>query len=170
MPVSGGKYVAPVWQNGGPPALDADELNAISQSIVRNQGGIGDLNTLTQQLSAAIGGAAKVEAGSYVGTGIVGEANKNTIKFSISPAAVLIFPEVRAVALSTFTWNSSNPTLYGGAILIRGVSAFSTYENGGILITWEESSISFFVDTTAVYASNAQLNRNGVTYYYVAIG
>lgn len=33
MPIQDGKYVAPTWVNNAPPALDADELNAMSQSI-----------------------------------------------------------------------------------------------------------------------------------------
>lgn len=32
MPISGGKYVAPVWVDNAPPALDAAELQAISDS------------------------------------------------------------------------------------------------------------------------------------------
>ncbi|MFR4088446.1 MAG: hypothetical protein ACLT1A_11435 [Dysosmobacter sp.] len=33
MPIQNGKYVSPNWQNGGPPALNAAELNAICQSL-----------------------------------------------------------------------------------------------------------------------------------------
>lgn len=33
MPMSGNNYVAPTWVNYGPPALDADELNAISGTL-----------------------------------------------------------------------------------------------------------------------------------------
>lgn len=33
MPISGGKYVAPTWQNDGSPAIDATELQAISDSL-----------------------------------------------------------------------------------------------------------------------------------------
>lgn len=34
MPIIDGKYVNPGWVNGGPPAINADELNAISEAIV----------------------------------------------------------------------------------------------------------------------------------------
>lgn len=37
MPISGGKYVAPTWVDNGPPAIDATELQAMSDSIVNNQ-------------------------------------------------------------------------------------------------------------------------------------
>ena len=33
MPIQGGKYVSPNWQNGGPPAIDAEELNAMSDKL-----------------------------------------------------------------------------------------------------------------------------------------
>ena len=33
MPMNDGHYVAPTWVNYGPPALDADELNAISGTL-----------------------------------------------------------------------------------------------------------------------------------------
>ena len=33
MPIQDGKYIAPAWQNGGAPAIDADELNDICQTI-----------------------------------------------------------------------------------------------------------------------------------------
>lgn len=33
MPLIEGKYIAPNWQNGGPPAIDADELNATCQRL-----------------------------------------------------------------------------------------------------------------------------------------
>lgn len=36
MPIQNGKYVAPTWTNNAPPAIDANELNAMSQSIQNN--------------------------------------------------------------------------------------------------------------------------------------
>jgi hypothetical protein len=35
MPIKDGKYKNPNWVNGGPPAIDADELNAISNTLER---------------------------------------------------------------------------------------------------------------------------------------
>lgn len=40
MPISDGKYVVPAWQDGGPPAITAQELTDIGQSIVQNQNNI----------------------------------------------------------------------------------------------------------------------------------
>ena len=33
MPIKDGKYKNPNWVDGGPPAVDADELNAISSTL-----------------------------------------------------------------------------------------------------------------------------------------
>lgn len=40
MPIQSGKYVTPAWQNGGAPAITAEELTAIGQSIEQNQDNI----------------------------------------------------------------------------------------------------------------------------------
>ena len=37
MPIQEGKYVTPAWQNGGPPAITAEELTAIGQSLEQDQ-------------------------------------------------------------------------------------------------------------------------------------
>lgn len=37
MPIQSGKYVTPAWQNGGAPAITAEELTAIGESIEQNQ-------------------------------------------------------------------------------------------------------------------------------------
>lgn len=37
MPIQDGKYVTPAWQNGGPPAITAEELTAIGQSLEQDQ-------------------------------------------------------------------------------------------------------------------------------------
>ena len=43
MPMSGNNYVAPTWVNYGPPALDADELNAISGTLENLELSQGDI-------------------------------------------------------------------------------------------------------------------------------
>lgn len=39
MPISGGKYVAPTWNNNSPPAINAQELQAICDVLEASQGG-----------------------------------------------------------------------------------------------------------------------------------
>lgn len=40
MPIQNGKYVAPTWVNGAAPAIDATELQAMSDSIQNRNGGV----------------------------------------------------------------------------------------------------------------------------------
>lgn len=47
MPMQNGKYVSPTWVNGQPPALNATELNAMTQTIENNQ-----VSTVSITLSA----------------------------------------------------------------------------------------------------------------------
>ena len=159
MPVSGGKYVAPVWQNGGPPALDADELNAISQSIMRNQGDIGDLNTLTQQLSAAVGGAAKVEVGSYVGTGTYGSENPNVIDISLNPVALFVYDNGPSGLMMAFKGTGYYQITLGSI-------------NRKHPVSFCDGSISWYSieKTTGTTREGHQLNMSGETYSYLVVG
>lgn len=47
MPIVSGAYVAPTWQNNGPPPINASELQAMSDTIASNQ------NTKTNQTDIA---------------------------------------------------------------------------------------------------------------------
>ena len=50
MPLSGEKYVAPVWKDNAPPALDAAELQAMTDAIERTEASIGDVTTPAQKM------------------------------------------------------------------------------------------------------------------------
>lgn len=57
MPIQSGKYVTPAWQNGGAPAITAEELTAIGQSIEQNQDNIEqnttDIQTANNNIQSA---------------------------------------------------------------------------------------------------------------------
>ena len=93
MPLNGNTYVAPTWRNGQPPTLDPAELQAISDSIVRNQSKNTDQDSLIAALQTAVGGKAQIEIGSYVGTGTYGESNPNSITCSFAPKFIWIYGE-----------------------------------------------------------------------------
>lgn len=57
MPIVNGKYVAPTWQNNGPPAIDQAELQAMSDSIAgMTPGGSGGKRYATVVVGASNGG------------------------------------------------------------------------------------------------------------------
>lgn len=47
MPIVSGKYVNPNWVNGGPPAINDTELNAMSDTLVSSETHIGTVANLT---------------------------------------------------------------------------------------------------------------------------
>lgn len=60
MPISGGKYVSPTWHNNAAPALDAAELQAMTDTIEGNQ----EPQSSAVQLSAAAQAALGLGSGS----------------------------------------------------------------------------------------------------------
>ncbi len=57
MPIENGKYKNPGWANGKPPALNAPELNAISDSLERlDQGGGGSSAPVVRQVTLTSAG------------------------------------------------------------------------------------------------------------------
>ena len=174
MPLSGEKYVAPIWQNGGPPALDADELNAISQSIVRNQGGIDDLNALAQQLSAAVGGAARVEVGSYVGTGTYGSDSPNSLSFENNIQIILLFTRTSvkpSYGSQGYAYPLSDIFIY--PVEYGGKGDVSTAFKGYCLpLSWEADKVSWYakdLGSDSYADAGKQYNSTGAVYYYIAI-
>lgn len=67
MPIINGKYKNPNWVNDAPPAIDAEELNAMSESIETVQGSIITISdngeimqngvNISTQIASAVGGA-----------------------------------------------------------------------------------------------------------------
>jgi len=92
----------------------------------------------------------RIETGSYTGTGKSGYGNDTKLTFSIYPVAVLV--------------SASNNT-YGPAVMLRPCAA--TKVNTGSLsnITWSGKNVSWWTSDVA-----NQMNVQGTTYYYMAVG
>ena len=102
-------------------------------------------------------GRAKIEAGSYVGTGTKGESNPTEITFAITPKILVVYRAdgyvytiypytVGADYLWTVIGNGSSPTACTATVT-------------GTTVSWWTSA-----------NSSLQLNDSGTTYYYCAIG
>ena len=149
MPRVNNKYVCPAWKDNAAPAIDAAELLAIGQSIVANQT---DIETLKTAI-AAVSGAAKIQTGSYVGTGTYGESNPCSLTFDFVPRCIIIFRNV--ANHSNFTGTFVNPsTSYEG----------TTWADSKC--SWSNKSMSWRNDGSA----RNQLNESGHAYNFVAIG
>ena len=114
MPIQNGKYVSPNWQNGGPPALNAAELNAICQSLQADDQQIKDnlpriiqsiasgvfLNSSGQLVNKAgsqitvpssqLSDQVHIVTGSYVGTGTFGADHPCSLTFTFLPKLIMI--------------------------------------------------------------------------------
>lgn len=136
----------------GDPTVD-DALNALKSLV---DGAITLTNT-----------KAKIETGSYVGTGAYGVSSPNSITFGFVPKFVMVWIDQSSTAVAAVggIFNTTN-TDYGNAahgfLVISNISSNSNYtfsKVSGNALYWYNSN-----------NAGAQLNTAGVTYHYVAIG
>lgn len=105
-------------------------------------------------------GAASISYGSYVGTGTWGTNNPNTLTFDFVPKIV-------------FVCHASES--YESAMFMQGASeARVTSASSIVNVTWNDKTVSWYRhysdDVSTLDYSKYQLNANGATYYYVALG
>ena len=115
--------------------------------------------SLLQELKTGV----KMQIGSYVGTGTVGRENRNQLSFNFFPKYVHIVEP-----LSTNT-TMPQPFFYGMAYASHNIS---NKQSQPINLTWDlfEPKVSWYVDTTSASWADAQLNKSGIEYCYIAIG
>jgi hypothetical protein len=117
----------------------------------------GDLGHALEMIAPFILNGARVEVGSYTGTGTYGESNPSKLTFSFPPKIVFI-ADTAASENSAVT-----PILYG--VPEFNVSLTATVQNN---CSWSGNTLTFYVTsgTTPLY----QLNADGRLYIYAAIG
>lgn len=105
-------------------------------------------------------GYAKIEKGTYVGTGKYGKNNPNTLTFNFKPALVMIF----GIGLT----DNLEPLC-----LVQGITE-SYYGNStgtDVHMTWQGNSVTWYTTYNAASQRNdIYIGGNGKPYYYVAIG
>lgn len=104
-----------------------------------------------------LGDKARVQFGSYVGTGTYGYDNPNTLTFDFVPKLVII---------SGYTSNG-----YTTVTFVRGASSAGYPANGTIYfsmqLSWNDKKVSWYNNA---YDADQQANKSGYRYNYVAIG
>ena len=121
----------------------------------------GGILTATDILGNDIGGFTKMETGSYLGTGTLGASNKNSLAFPFAPAVVGIVAN-QAAAQRVGTIIIRGQTSSAG-IGVNDASASSLYLN----INWDGNTVTWYSTQTP---AAKQLNENGTTYFYFALG
>lgn len=111
----------------------------------------------------------KIAAGSYVGTGAAGAQNPNSLSFNFAPVLLAVqsdeyynISELRIIQGCTYADNRLSGV---GSGQTWGYRNHVTFSNNGKTIQWYcDSSSSASGNTTG------QLNTDGNTYHYFAIG
>lgn len=99
-----------------------------------------------------IGNRARIEVGSYVGTGTYGSSNQNSLTFGFEPK-IILFDNAGA-------WPFINPKQTSIYDLIGTPNSFV------VNISWNGKSVSWYSDKHQSY----QLNNRDEIYHYIAIG
>lgn len=138
-----------VWENK---QLTKDSPITYLTSTDRNAYTEGTVDSTTIAYLGQIGNRARIEVGSYVGTGTYGSSNPNSLTFGFEPK-IILFGNAGA-------WPFINPKQTSIYELIGTTSSFV------VNISWNGKSVSWYSDEYQSY----QLNERGETYHYIAIG
>ena len=130
---------------------------------LRNNGVITSSN-LVEQASAL--GLAKIQAGSYVGTGTYGANNQTVITCGFKPKLVMVFGDYVRMndygGDSGIFWGNSGFLILGGSIL--GYNYFTERGEAGIKFT--DTGLSLY----STISDNRQLNTASKTFNWIAVG
>ena len=110
-----------------------------------------------------LGGGARIEVGSYVGTGTYGSLNPITLTFVGIPKLVIVECEQGSVNAHS---NGLGVFFYGQKIAqvhlnLKG----SGSSNANVVLSWNQNAVSWYGND-----SSAHLNDENTTYHYIAIG
>ena len=130
---------------------------------LRNNGVITSSN-LVEQASAL--GLAKIQAGSYVGTGTYGVDNQTVITCGFKPKLVMVFGDYvnsnRYTGDNGIFWGNSGFLIISGDIY--GYNYFTGQSKAGIEFT--DTGLSLYSTDNA----NRQLNKTSKTFNWIAVG
>ena len=134
-----------VWervQGGVTDYLTSTDRNAYTE---------GTVDSTTIAYLGQIGNRARIEVGSYVGTGTYGSSNPNSLTFGFEPK-IILFDNAGA-------WPFIHPKQTSIYAPVGETSSFV------VNISWNGKSVSWYSDEYPTY----QLNKRGEIYHYIAI-
>lgn len=138
-------------------------------------GNIAGKATVDSILSLVSGGA-KIQTGSYVGTGTYGQANPCSLTFDFKPIALFITVKIEGLyvpAQVTTSYPRATGMFTKDSAEWFGGRTSSSYGNCAQLhFTWGNNSVSWYADVTSSndLAAESVFNWTNYNYYYVAIG
>ena len=128
------------------------------------------VNSEISEVLTQLGTKAKIQTGSYVGTGTYGASNPCSLTFDFEPKVVFI--ESYTYHNTPFYASGAGVTFWDFNILINPcIGGKGT--NASCHIAWNGNTVSWYFDYTSVgvsYMNSFQQNVNGQTYHYIGIG
>ena len=118
-----------------------------------------DFNEAMAKVDEGMGAIPRMVSGSYVGTGAYGSESPNHLEFGFAAKLVVL-------AASAGDLLKIGTVFIGGQSISHGIGVASSSSSGlNMPLTWTDLGVSW-------YASDAsrQLNSEGITYFYFALG
>lgn len=152
MPIVDGKYVAPTWVNGQNPPIDAQEMQAICDSVAKNQTPTNHASLTSQY---GVGNAAKY--GHVKLSDTADSSLGQTFGTAATPALVAAVETAADAAASTA---NQALTLAGGK---ADATVTGTYQGTGTWGAHNKNSINFTKIPAVIYISNKPNRSNSAT-------
>ena len=110
-------------------------------------------------MATDLSGRARIQAGSYTGTGTYGSSNTNSLTFSFTPKLVFLLPLAgKNHTTMPIVWGQSSYTHISHSSAGGSTATTGTVTYSGNTIRWYSSG------------TTSQHNDSGSTYYYAAVG
>ena len=124
------------------------------------------IDSVASTLNTALASRARIQTGSYVGTGTYGSSNPCSLTFDFSPQLFILFGK----ANSNANYRDMIIAIKGGTQLAFTISSGSNPaaaegSNVGLTFSWGSSTLNWYATNL-----NYQLNASGVTYNWLAAG
>ena len=125
------------------------------------------INENTAAMEAVLAGLPKIQSGSYVGTGTVGEGSPNSLTFDFVPKLVVFDLGAGYHAAFPYVWG-------GGTLPVAFINPHATgqtailYDNN--VVSVEGSTMTWYAEGFSAGGQEVQLNAMGKTYRWVAVG
>ena len=138
MPIVNGKYESPIWENNQPPAMDAAEMQAITDSVEESIHALGDYTTTAQKMGLTGDLSVGASLGVLANIGNVHVWRKTVVAEEEVPAGYTLGP---VEANKVLAQSSSN---WGNSYAAFTVASSITVDDGGNVTMNDTSGVEIW--------------------------